>query len=390
MRQMQKLLLHSSPLAGLGKESMLYLFVHQTYSFQKIIFRSCLMRIAKVTSIVLLFLAQLWGGCSYAQVAGLTSHAIFDMTTSARVAALGMDFLALPANDLSVALSNPSLIDGQYKNRLNLDYVGLFSGAKRGAVALGFESHSLGDFVAGFQFNSFGKFQGYDEFDQSTGSFFAADYLFYLGWGLHIDSNFSIGASLKPLLSQYEQYHAFAFALDVAGSYLSDSRRFVATIMLRNMGAQLVTFEQSVEPVPWQLAAAISYKLENAPFRFYLQTNNLQRWSLSYDDPLNPTVQVDPFSQEVSRQHPAIAFADNLARHVTLGIELPIKDVFFARVGYSYRQMREMQYFARQSLNFSGFSYGFGFHAKRFDFSFARNNYHLGQAPNFISISFHL
>jgi hypothetical protein len=41
----------------------------------------------------------------------------------------------------------------------------------------------------------------------------------------------------------------------------------------------------------------------------------------------------------------------------------------------------------RTNINVSGFSYGFGLRVKRFEFSFARRNYHLGQAPNYISLS---
>jgi hypothetical protein len=38
--------------------------------------------------------------------------------------------------------------------------------------------------------------------------------------------------------------------------------------------------------------------------------------------------------------------------------------------------------------NFSGFSFGVGLRTKRFEFSFARRNYHLGQAPNFLTLSY--
>jgi RNA polymerase sigma-70 factor (ECF subfamily) len=47
----------------------------------------------------------------------------------------------------------------------------------------------------------------------------------------------------------------------------------------------------------------------------------------------------------------------------------------------------EMDADDRTNINVSGFSYGFGLRVKRFEFSFARRNYHLGQAPNYISLS---
>ena len=36
----------------------------------------------------------------------------------------------------------------------------------------------------------------------------------------------------------------------------------------------------------------------------------------------------------------------------------------------------------------SGFSFGVGIHVKSFEFSYARRNYHLGQAPNFFTLSY--
>ena len=40
--------------------------------------------------------------------------------------------------------------------------------------------------------------------------------------------------------------------------------------------------------------------------------------------------------------------------------------------------------------NMSGFSYGVGLRVKRINIGYARNNYHLGQAPNTISVSTNL
>ena len=76
---------------------------------------------------------------------------------------------------------------------------------------------------------------------------------------------------------------------------------------------------------------------------------------------------------------------DNLARHVNVGIELNIKTSLFLRLGYSYRQMVEMK--AADRFNTSGFSFGIGFTVKGFQFCYSRNNYHLSQAPNYISVT---
>ena len=337
---------------------------------------------------LLLALLLLSPTLAHAQVAGLRTLSILDLTTSARSAALGMDFLSVPNAPLSLTLDNPSLIDSRHHSHASLDYVAIFSGAKQGSALCGFSTRQWGTFVGGLQFSSYGRFEGFDETDQHTGSFGASDYQLYLGWAMHIDSNFSLGTSFKPILSQYEAYTAFAFAINIAATFQSNSRALAATLMARNIGTQLATFDGTVEHLPFSLDAALSYKLENAPFRIFAQLADLHRWNLLYHDPLNPDATTDPFTGEVHRQSGFVRVLDNLGRHVNVGIEASIRQAFFLRLGYSWRQTREMQYVDRTSLNFSGFSYGFGLHARRFDLSFARNNYHLGQAPNYLTVDF--
>lgn len=332
--------------------------------------------------------------CLRAQVAGLNTLSLLKMPSSARTAALGVDFLSVHAPlDLNVGLDNPSLICADYHRRLTLNYVNLFAGSNFGSVAYGLRSKQLGTFLLGFHFNSYGSFEGYDEREVSEGRFYASDVALSVAWGLQIDSSLSIGADFKPILSQYESYTALAFALDVAGSYLSKDKRFAASLQARNIGAQIVTFDGTVERLPFNLAASCSYKAQNAPFRLYVGLDYLTRWKLRYDDPLNPDVQIDPYTGEAVAKpwYDGIATAlDQLARHASLGLEVDLKHAFFVRLGYRFRQTAEMAADDRTNLNFSGFTYGFGIHTKRFDFAFARRNYHLGQAPNYLSLSFKL
>lgn len=332
-------------------------------------------------------LAMILPGRMCAQVAGLNTLSVLDMSTSARTAALGMDYLSVFDNDINIGIDNPSMIDKQYSNMLTFNYVGLFAGANMGSVYYGLGKSKLGAFVVGMRFNSFGRFDGYDENEVATGTFSANDYALSVGWGVHVDSNFSVGATVKPTLSQYEDYTALAVAFDVAGSYVSDSRLFSATLMARNIGAQIVTFDGTTESIPFELSAALSYKLDKAPFRFFVAATELQRWNLLYDDPLYPTTSTDLFTGVTTGRSVVAEVADNLFRHLNMGVELSLGKAFYARVGYSYRQSAETRSVSLSSINTSGFSFGFGFRIKGFDLAYSRNNYYLGKAPNFISLT---
>ena len=324
----------------------------------------------------------------HAQVAGGTAFAALDMPASARSAGVGFDFLSLYDDDLTLTLDNPSLISSRHNNLMAVGFMNLFAGSNFGSVAYCHDFEHLGVFTFGLRYDNYGRFEGYDETDTPTGSFTAADYVFSIGWGRAIDEHVTIGANFKPVLSHYEKYSAFAFGIDLAATYMSLDRAFSATLMGRNIGAQVATFAGTTERLPFELSLAGSYKLQDAPFRLMFALTELQTWDLTYDDPLNPTTHTDPFTGEVTGPTAFASFADKLFRHLNVGIELSIKQTVFARLGYSYRQMVEMT--AADVLNLSGFSFGFGIRAKKFDFAFAHNGYHLSQAANYINLSFKL
>lgn len=321
-----------------------------------------------------------------AQIAGLNTLSLLDRGSSARTAGLGFDYLPLFGGDVATALDNPSLITADLHNQAALNYINMFRGTNMGSLAYARTLGKVGTFVFGFHFNSYGRFEEYDEEDNYLGDFYAADYALSVGWGMWIDSNFSIGANFKPVLSQYESYTALAVAFDLAGSYTSSDRRFASTLMARNIGAQIMTFDETVEKLPFELSASLSYKLKNAPFRIFFAATELQRWNLRYNDELNPTSHTDPFTGEVTEESWFKGTIDNLMRHTLFGIELNLGTAIFARVGYSYRQAVETV--GADAFNMSGFSFGIGLKGKRYEFSYARSNYHLSQAPNYFTLSY--
>ena len=327
-------------------------------------------------------------GSANAQIAGNTTLSALNLTPNARTAGLGMNYLPVFDNDINVAFGNPSLINSSLHNNLSLNFINHFAGTNYGSVAYGRTFEKFGSYVFGMQYVNYGKFTRYDEAENEDGTFHAADYVFHIGWGRALDSNFYIGVNFRPVLSQYDYYTALALAFDLAGSYVNNDKGFAATAMARNVGAQIVSFSGNHEKLPFELTAGLSYKLKRAPFRFYLSANELQRWNLRYSDTLNPTYTTDPFTGERTDEKAFVGFLDNFFRHLDVGVEFCPGNAFKIWLGYSYRQSKEMQ--AADITNMSGFSYGIGLRVKRINIGYARNNYHLGQAPNTISVSTNL
>ena len=312
-----------------------------------------------------------------AQVAGLNTLSLLQMPSSARSAGLGFNYLSIyDPVDVHIGIDNPSLISTSYDKRLGINYVAMFGGGNFASVNYGRDFHRFGTFLFGIQYNGYGRFEGFDENELPQGTFSASDIALHVGWGLNVDSCFSIGASFRPILSQYERYTAFAVAFSVAGTYVSPNKQFAATVQARNIGAQIATFNGSSESLPFDLSATLSYKLSKAPFRVFFALDNLTRWNLGYDDALNTETEIDPITgQEISKPwYNSIGDAlDLVARHAIIGLELNVAKVLYARVGYRYRQAAEMDATERTSFNASGFSYGFGLRTKKFEFSYARN-----------------
>ncbi|MGC9344429.1 MAG: hypothetical protein ACP5E3_17120 [Bacteroidales bacterium] len=81
-------------------------------------------------------------------------------------------------------------------------------------------------------------------------------------------------------------------------------------------------------------------------------------------------------------------FADNLMRHIILGIEFMPFENFYASMGYNYLRRQELKINNKPGM--VGFSWGFGFKISKFHFSYGRASYHLAGGSNHFSLSTNL
>lgn len=327
---------------------------------------------------------------SIAQIGGRQTYQFLNLTNSARIAGLGGDFLTIKDNDITLTLANPSLITSEMHNNLSLSFVNYFTGPNYGYVMYSRTFKNTGSFVGSFQFINYGKFTGADETGIKTGEFSASEYALNIGWARQLGPLFSIGANGKLIYSSLENYHSFGIAVDVAGTYTSKNELFTASLLARNIGAQIVPYRPgNREPLPFELQAGISPKLRHIPVRFSFLYEHLEKWDLSYEDPSDPANQKDPITGETKKQSGVGKFANNLMRHIVIGTEVTIAKVFAIRLGYNYGRRQELKLYNRAGL--SGFSYGFGLRIKMFNFSYTRATYQAGSLnPNYITLTANL
>jgi len=322
---------------------------------------------------------------TFAQTGGTTTYKFLNLTNSARIAALGGNFLTIHDNDLSLALANPSLISSGMNRSLSLNFIDHFTGTSSGFASYGFNLSKLGNFAATMQYYSYGKADNTNEYGEISGQFSAGEYAWNLGWGRMLDTVFSIGANVKMIYSSLESYNSLGIAVDVAGSYIPNET-FCASVLFRNIGRQLTTYtDQGVEPLPFEIQAGISKKLAHVPFRYSILLQHLEKWDLGYTDPNAP---VDPFTGEVEQESGLDAFAQNAMKHIIIGGEFIPAKFLSIRLGYNYLRRQEMKVVSRPGP--VGFSWGIGLKVSKFNFSYSRAAYHLTGSPNYITIGTNL
>lgn len=338
----------------------------------------------------LIILILLVSSPAFAQIGGNGTFKFLGTPNSARIAALGGNFLAIQDNDITLTQANPSLITPQMHNNLALSYVNTPGGVNYGFIMYSRTFQKAGSFVGSLQFVNYGTFQGADATGNLTGDFSASEYALNIGWGRQLSPIFSIGANGKLIYSQLDTYHSFGIAVDVAGSYISKDKSFTASLIGRNIGFQVVPYLPGTrDPLPFELQIGLSEQLKHIPLRFSQLITNLQKWDLTYDDPSDPSNQPDPITGETKEKTTMGKIADGVMRHIVLGAELTIAKVVAIRLGYNYQRRQELKLSGKAGL--AGFSAGVGLRVKMFNLSYTRGVFQAGSPnPNYITIAVNL
>ena len=320
-----------------------------------------------------------------AQTGGGSTYSFLDLTNAARVAALGGDVVSLRDDDINLVFHNPALLSPGMHGNLSLNYVDYFAGVNFGYASYAHSVEGVGNFAAGMHYVNYGTFDRTDELGVSQGTFRASEYALNLFYSRSfLDSALSAGVNLKPIFSSLEQYTSFGIALDLGVTYYISSSLTSFGLVFKNMGAQITSYTNTRESLPFEIQAGITQGLAHAPFRFIVTFQHLERWDLTYTLQDNET----DFSENDAEASGFDNFGDNFMRHVILGTEFLIGDNFHIDLGYNYKRRKEMKVNSHPGM--VGFSMGFGFRVSKFHFTFGRASYHLAGGTNHFSLTTNL
>lgn len=338
---------------------------------------------------LLLLCALIMSIPTFSQVGGNNTYEFLNLPISARVTALGGNLLSTRDNDLNVALVNPALLTDTMDSNLALSYINYFTDINYGYVAFAKNLRENQNLSIGMQYLNYGEFIRADVIGNNLGTFTADEMSLNVSYARSIyDSNLFVGATVKTIYSNLDNYISFGSALDLGAVYSRPHKNFSVALVIKNVGYQWKPYTKgNREKLPFEMQIGFSKQPKHVPFRISVVYENIERWDLTYTNTNDPNIKVDPNTgAAIDDRGKLKVFSDQLMRHIVFGGEFIVTKNFFVRIGYNYQRRKELRIVERAGM--TGFSFGFGFRVYKFHISYGRASYNLAGASNNFSVSF--
>lgn len=306
---------------------------------------------------------------------GIRAFRFLDITVPSRAVALGGSTLGFYGDDVNLIYSNPASVSPYIHNQLSVTYNNYIADMNFGNVVYAYGLKDKSVITGGLQYFNYGKFQGYNEYDEPTNKFYANDLSFNLSYTKPFaDTSFSYGITLKTLYSYYIHNYALGNAIDFGINY--HKKYFTASLVATNIGKVWKPYNKNYPlTLPQSVNAAVSYKLPKAPFRLQLVYNNLLNWHLDYVSPLFD-IQNNTLTGEGIKINDKKSFGFILIKHLIISNEIILSKNFFLRVGYNFRRAQEMRLPDARPAN--GLSFGFEIKVSKFRIAYSYSKMAVG------------
>lgn len=206
------------------------------------------------------------------------------------------------------------------------------------------------------QFVNYGTMKETTSENIITGTFSAKDMAFSGIYSYDLSDYWSGGVKANLIYSNYDKFSSFAIGVDLGLNYYHQNSDFSFSMVARNLGGQIVAFEDKREKLPVDVQVGITKRLSHAPFRISATLYNLTDWKNS-------------------------KFFD----HAVIGMDFLPTDNFYVSLGYNFRRTNEMK--VADSSHWAGFTAGAGLQIKRFKLGAAYAKYHLSTSSLLFNLS---
>lgn len=290
---------------------------------------------------------------------------------SSRAAGLGGNNISIVDDDLSISMHNPALLINASDKTIDLSFMTYMSGSKVAGAAFNktFGNRSAGAIAA--RYVDYGKFDGYTPDNIFTGTFRAMDIELSLMYCYLLSEHWSGGVSGKFIYSQYESLNSLAIGVDLGLNYYNPDIDFSASLTFKNLGGQVMTFEEKNEIMPIDIQLGLTKRLGHSPILLSVTLTDLHRWKAT-----------DFYNADGSKDN----FGELLLKHIVLGADVLIGDNFYASVGYNYRISKEQS----TGKGLTGFSLGAGLHINKVKFGASFSQLHISSSSLLFNIAYSL
>ena len=263
---------------------------------------------------------------------------------SSHASALGGENVSIIADDLAMSIQNPALLTNVSNKSLLLNYMYYMRGVNVAGAAYTQTLKERSNWGVSAQYIDYGSFKETNIDNTLSGTFTAKDITLSALYSYALSNTWSGGVRTNFIYSHYDIYNSFAIGFDLGLNYYNEAKDFSFSIVAKNLGGQLKTFEEQREKMPVNLLLGISKDMTHAPFRFSLTLHDLTHWSSSLSE--------------------VKGWGEKFLSHIALGIDyLPTGNTYIA-LGYNFRRGQEMK--VSGSNHWAGITAGAGIQLKRF------------------------
>ena len=299
--------------------------------------------------------------CSVTLLAAQDAGTVFQflqLPVSSHAAALGGDNVSIAEDDAELSYHNPALLTNVSGHALSLSYMNYLQ--RTNAVGAGY-AMSVGErSMLGLkaQYLDFGTMKNTDPDGNVLGDFSAKDMLLMGTYSFDFSDRLTGGVSGKVIYSNYEQVYSLALGVDLGLNYYNPQNGLSLSLVARNLGGQVKSFDETQEALPFNLLAGVSKDFAHAPVRVSLTLTDLHKW------------QAEDFYNSSDNSWSAL-----LLKHFIVGADIFPTSNTYVSLGYNFLLHSELKNHAKRSLE--GLSIGAGLQVRSVKVGVSYGKYHV-------------
>lgn len=303
----------------------------------------------------------------HAQDAG-AAFQFLQLPASSHAAALGGDNTSIIEDDITLSFHNPALLANASGGTLSLSYMNYLQRTHVASAAYNMLVGNRSELAFGVHYLNFGSMKNTDADGNIIGNFSAKDMALMAVYSFDFTDRLSGGVTGKFIYSNYEQVYSLALGIDLGLNYYNPDIMLSASLVARNLGGQVKTFDGTQEPIPFNLLIGISKEIEHAPIRLSLTLTDLDKW------------RADDFYNKGDSSWSSI-----LLKHFIIGADIfPTRNTYLS-IGYNFLRHSELKGSVKRSL--AGFSIGAGLNVNRIKVGVSYGKYHVAASSLMMNFS---